>query len=298
MKNKITRTLVLLGVFVSAGVANGQDNFIDIYMQPDVQSGRIDSVTLDDPRIGQAAPVMDDAKAALGWHYAQFEDIVEGYTPDGKIGKDLLPVDGAVIYSGPSSGSPVLGVFRYGSEIEVIDTGAWWKFRIKMQFPVYFVLDSPAPLPPVSAAADKPQVVVAPTPVAKPAPVVTQPAPMIEEMPIVDQPVRTTTTVSTSTITPRSQQQPSTTTPPDVIGQSYQGTFKLSKKTFGLFKPKEPFYLESAEGNRIAWVDTSDIVVPGSLKTFIDKAVIIHGERDYMESSKDWIIRARNMRMK
>ena len=293
MKKKITRTIVLLGVFVSAGVANGQ-GLIDLYMQPEIQAGKVDSVTLDDPRLGQPAPVMDDAKAALGWHYAEFEDSVDGYTPDGKIGKDLLPVNGAIIYGGPSTDSPVLGTYRDGSYIEIKDTGAWWKFQIRMRFPVYFVLDAPPPLPPVTAEAEAPVVAIAPPPQPiEPIPLVT-PSPVIEEAPIVE---TTTRAPATSTV-PRVERQPASVTPPDVIGQIYQGTFKLSKKTFGLFKPQAPFYLESAEGNRIAWVDTSKIVVPGSLKTYVDKAVIIHGERDFIESSKDWIIRARNMRLK
>lgn len=289
MKKNITRTLVLLSAFISAGVVNGQEGFIDLYMQPDIQSMKVDSVTLGDSRLGQPAPVMDEGKAALGWHYAEFDDTVEGFTPDGKIGKDLLPVNGAIIYSGPSSDSPVLGTYRDGSYIEVKDTGAWWKFDIRMQFPVYFLLETPPPLPPVTGEAATPAVALAPAAaVTEPAPA-TATAPLIEETPVVD---------AAPAGMPRMEEQAPTATPPDVIGQSYQGTFKRSKRKLGLFKPPAPFYLESAEGTRIAWIDTKDIVIPGSLKSYLDKAVIVHGERDFMESSKDWIIRARNMRLK
>lgn len=289
MKKKAMRTIFLLGAFVSAGVANGQEDLIDLYMQPDTQGPKVDSVSLEDPRLGQPAPVMDEAMVALGWHFAEFEDVVEGYTPDGKIGKDLLPVNGAIIYSGPSSDSPVLGTYRDGSFIEIKDTGAWWKFDTRMRFPVYFLLDYPPPLPPVTGAAEEP--LMAPEPVMVEAAPVATPAPMIEETPIVD-------AAATPASVPQAGRQPDTVTPPDVIGQVYHGTFKRSKRTLGLFKPHAPFYLESPEGNRIAWIDTDKIVIPGSLKTFLDKEVIIHGERDFLESTKGWIIRARNMRLK
>jgi hypothetical protein len=45
-------------------------------------------------------------------------------------------------------------------------------------------------------------------------------------------------------------------------------------------------------------VDTSGIVLPGSLSDYIDQLVIIHGERELLSPSRDWIIRARNMRLK
>ena len=83
---------------------------------------------------------------------------------------------------------------------------------------------------------------------------------------------------------------------PGVIGQSYHGKFKRSKKQFGLFKPKAPYYLEDASGDRVAWIEVKDIVVPGSIKAFIDQDVVIHGERNRYK--KDWMIQARNMRLK
>lgn len=289
MKNTMTRTLYLLGMVALPALTNAQGNSVDLYIQPEIQAKKVATVSLEDPRLGQPAPVMDDAKAALGWHFAQFEDTVEGFTPDAKIGKDLLPVDGAIVYSGPSSDSPVLGVYRHGENIEIVDTGAWWKFNLAMQFPVYFLLDSPSPLPAVTGVADEPPAAAAP-PVAA--------APVIQDMTVIDQPGGQQESAAASPLPSAPQDRKPTATPPDVIGQSYEGTFKLSKRTFGLFKPYAPFYLESADGNRIAWVDTTDIVIPGSLKGYLDKTVIIHGGRDFIASKKDWIIRARNMRLK
>jgi hypothetical protein len=295
MKTNMTRTLYLLATVALTAAANGQGNSVDLYMQPEIQAQKVAVVSLGDPRLGQPTPVIDEAKAVLGWHFAEFEGMVEGYAPDAKIGKDLLPVDGAIIYSGPSSDSPVLGVYRDGSDIETLDTGAWWKFQLTMKFPVYFILDSPSPLPAVTGVADEP-VAAQKTEVAA-APVV-ETQPVIQEMTVVDSSTGQSGAGATGTAFPSSQSRKPTATPPDAIGQSYQGIFKLSKRTFGLFKPFAPFYLESADGNRIAWIDTSNIVIPGSLKGYLDKTVIIHGEREFNTSNKEWVIHARNMRLK
>ena len=250
---------------------------VDLFLEADAASAKLDSVSLEDPRLGQATPVLDEAKAALGWHFADFQGEVDGYVPDAKIGKDLLPVENAVIFSAPSTEAPVLGIYKDGDLIEVIDIGAWWKLRYGGGFPVYFVLQTPPPLPPVTAEAEAAPLALAAAPAA---PVIvdeqadTSPASGIVSMPEDSPP------------------------PPGVVGQRYEGTFKRSKPFLGLIKPKTPFYLEGAGGDRLAWVDTSGIVVPGSMKDFLDKQVIIHGERTQADSSTDWIIQARNMRLK
>lgn len=248
---------------------------VDLFLETDAQSARLDSVSLDDPRLGQATPVLDEEMAALGWHFADFKGEVDGYVQDAKIGKDMLPVENAVIFSGPSTQSPVLGIYKDSDPIEVVDTGEWWKLRYGGGFPVYFVLQTPPPLPPVTAEAEAAPLALAATP-----------APAL-----IDEPAGT----STGGVVSMPKDSPP---PPGVVGQRYEGTFKRSKPFLGVVKPKTPFFLEGVDGDRLAWVDTSAIVVPGSMKDFVDKQVIIHGERTKAGSSKDWIIHARNMRLK
>lgn len=284
MKNQKTRMLILIGLWLPLGPLAGQSGTpVDLYIQPDVDARKIGSASLDGAQLGQPAPVMDEDKAALGWHYAEYTDLIEGYVQDAKIGKDLLPVEDAIIYSAPSTDSPVLGVYNFGEDVEILDTGAWWTIRVEMTFPVYFVLDAPPPLPPVTGEATGALVAIDPEPAAEPD------SPIFDEEP----PSQETRAGSGPNL---SEWQPRIGTP-DVLGQRYEGTFRKSKKSFGLFKPKAPFYLEGPRGKRIAWVDTKDIVMPGSLKQYLDKVVIVHGSRDLL-SSKDWVIRANNMRMK
>jgi len=285
MKNLKMRAFSLVFLLIIAGIPSLRANLFDLYFQPDVHSPQAARAALDDPRLGQPAPVMDEAKAALGWHYAEYTDSVRAYIQDARIGKDLLPVENAILYSAPSAQSQVLGVYRTGDPLKILDTGEWWALEVHKSFPVYFVLDAPPPLPPVTATATQP---LEELPAAAPAPV-------IEERPVVDVPARMPGAPAAAAAPARTQR---TAAPPGLTGQRYEGVFKRSKRTLGLFAPKAPFHLEGADGRRIAWVDTSGIVLPGSLSDYIDQLVIIHGERELLSPSRDWIIRARNMRLK
>jgi hypothetical protein len=279
MKRKMKCLLPYAAIIVPLASPLSGETLVKLFLEADKGSVEVATVSLEDARLGQATPVLDEEKAALGWHFADFAEDVDAYVPDAKIGKDLLPVENAVLFSAPSGDSTVLGTYKKGDPIEVVDTGEWWKILYGGGFPVYFVLETPPPLPPVTATAD--EGVAAPMD----APV------MIEEATLVDDTPEPVVAVKV----PQPESQPP---PPGVVGQPYQGTFKRSKLFLGLIKPKAPYYLEGPEGNRIAWVDPSGIVVPGSMKDYVDKQVILHGERTQVGSSKDWIIHARNMRLK
>ena len=281
MNNFKTRLLSLLAIAVSAHGLAAQSTRVDLYLEPDTDARTVATVTLDDPRLGQPTPVLDEAKAALGWHFADFTGEITGYVADAKIGKDMLPVENTIIYARPSSSSTVLGIYQDGDTIEVIDTGPWWEIQLAGSFPVYFVLDTPPPLPPVTGIAEE-----------LPPASLPEPAPMIEEVPLRDAERMTGGTG------PLIDEPTTTQTRPGVLGQRYEGVFKRAKRRFGLFQPEADFYLEDARGRRIAWINTEKIVIPGSIKEFLDKPVIIHGERTQEEGSKDWTIHARNMRFK
>jgi hypothetical protein len=289
MKEDIKCVLRFLPLLGFAGLLGGQESGgVELFIQPDIQSEVVATVPIEDPRLSQPQPVMDEARAALGWHFADFRDIVEGYVPDRKIGKDLLPVDNALIHAAPADSSPVLDVYRDGDEIEILDRGPWWKLRLETSFPVYFLLETPAVLPPVTAQAGDALEPLGPAPAPEPA------TATIIETPAMDaDPAETSPTIQ-----PAPSPADRRSVAPEVTGQTYEGRFKRSGKRFGLFAPRAPFYLADASGKRIAWIDTTGIVIPGSLKSFIDQRVIIYGERDFLPGSGDRIIRARNMRIK
>ncbi|MFO7726602.1 MAG: hypothetical protein R6V45_13785 [Oceanipulchritudo sp.] len=276
--------LQALGFLLPAGILLAQEARVDLYLEPDIASQWVASVSLDDPRLGTPAPVMDEARAAIGWQVAEFEGPVTGYVPDAKIGKDLLPVDNTPIYSQPEADSPVLGLYRDADRLEIIDTGNWWKLEIETVFPVYFVLDSIPALPPVSGEAIV-ELDQDPRPDSDP---------VIFETP----PLGTAPSARAAESGEQETRPLPAPVSPGLTGKSFEGTFMESQRRFGLFSPKEPFFLADSRGRRIAWIDTSEILVPGSLRAFLGKRVIIHGKRKYLQPSGDWILQARNMRLK
>jgi hypothetical protein len=249
---------------------------IFVHIRPDIHSQKVETVQANDPRLSEPAPVMDEAMAILGWQYADFSGSLEGYVPDAKIGKDLLPVDDTLIRAEPSSDGSVLGVYTFGNPIEVIDTGLWWKVRVETTFPVYFVVETPAAAAPL---ASEPEPVLFEEPVAQ-----------IEESSIDD------ASYGTSDLSGPALSRSSNPPRAGVVGQSYAGVFRQAKKRFGLLKPKEDYYLEGSDGKRLAWVELDSAVISGSVRKFIDQPVVIHGERVLSEKSSHWIIQAHNIR--
>ncbi len=247
---------------------------LDLYLAPDPGSFKVASILPGDARLGVPAPVRDAQLAAQGWQYATFRGVVTGYVPDAKIGKDLLPVDHALVHAGPDATSPVLKPYRSGDRIEIRDTGEWWQVLLETELTVYFRTSAP-PLPPVTGTALEPTVQAGTPPAAHAAP-----PPAAEPPPAF---VDRAATVAVA---------------PDAISQPHEGVFRVARPRFGLIPPQLPYYLEGADGRRLAWIDTRQIVVPGSLEAFIDRPVVIHGERERLAESRDWVIRARTMRLK
>ncbi|MEY3000273.1 MAG: hypothetical protein RL648_487 [Verrucomicrobiota bacterium] len=82
------------------------------------------------------------------------------------------------------------------------------------------------------------------------------------------------------------------------ITQSFSGVFKQAAPRLGLFTAPLPFVLVDDNGKRVAHVDTSGIVVAGSLQSFLNKPVVIHGQLEKLPDANQWVLRARNIRLR
>ena len=274
MKNSIQSRLLLMIAAALTSQLPAQETLLKLYLRPEAAPSPLATVAPDDIRLGAAVAVPELDLADQGWRFADFTGEVVGYVPDAKIGKDLLPVDGALIQAGPSADAPVLGTYSDGDPLQIVDTGVWWTVRWTGTFPVFFKASAPEPLPPVTV--EGPETLSGDRYLAPENSRLSQPA---------------TTGGSSIILTERQR------TPSEGIGQNYEGIFRQSKARMGLFKPKAPFFLEAADGSRIAWIDTQDVIISGTLKNFFDKPVVIYGEMEAL-SSRDWILRARNLREK
>lgn len=83
---------------------------------------------------------------------------------------------------------------------------------------------------------------------------------------------------------------------PRALRQDFSGTFQLATARLGLFAAPTPFVLVDDKGKRIAHVDTANIVVSGSLQSFIGKPVVIHGLLEKLPETNQWVLRAHNIR--
>ena len=206
---------------------------------------------------------------------------LEGYVPDAKIGKDMLPVDNTIIKLEPDEQSEVLGIYTFGDPIEIIDTGLWWKIQVKTEFPVYFVMDR---LPPVALAADAANS--------------TGTSMEIETTAgIIDD-----TTLFNTSVEPAGGGVPPVSImeqeqePRGIVARSYTGMLRKSRNRVVIFKAKAPYYLVGENGKRLLWVDFGEIIMPGSINLYIGRNVIIHGEPTQDEKSKEWILHVRTIR--
>ena len=262
----------------STGLLQGQTSSADLFLAPDIQAYKLGSASLQDERLGTAAPVANDAKAVLGWQTAAFNGPVMGFISDAKIGKDLLPVDGTPIHATPNGNSPVLGTYRTGDPIKVLDTGVWWKVNVVAAFPVYFIADTlpPESLPPVAGG---------------------------EQVEIYSSAIEDDSVIFDETVVEAAQEEPVAVTIPDssreprigIVSRSYTGNLVRAKKGIGPFRPKAPFELLNNKGKRLVWVDFTEVIMPGTIRGFLGRDVHIRGEPVQDEKSREWIVYVRTI---
>jgi len=288
---RLTATLLLLGLGTSVGSA------LDLYLEPDLETAPVATTTLDDPDFSPGGEVLDDEKAELGWRWGEWTSEMTGYVRDAQIGKDLLPVDGAIVFRRGEEGSPVLTTLQANDSIEILDTGAYWEIRFTQPIPVYYLEEAPATEPPPVAAAPREEV-----PAAEPPPVATSPreassaagTPAVESAPAWDDASSRSSSLERSPTPAEANEVISS----DRLARNFEGTFVRSPRRFGILPAQHPFALEDIDGNRIAWVNIDEIVLPGSLENYIGREVLIHGTKTWSAKDKAFFIFAKNMRLK
>lgn len=271
---------------------------VDLYSGPDTSATVVDTVPLDHPQLGEPVPVFDSAMAALGWHVAPFTTRQTGFVADSEIGKDLLPVPGAVLRADPTPTAPVLGTCVPGEAVDILDRGTFWKVRGPVQTSVYLLPETvpevaadPPPIAPQPSSSTDP---AAPSPAAAPEQSESDstsadpgPVPLIETTPVIDADAAPAVTTTPAKAT-------SSTTP-----TRFEGIFEKAPRRFlGLRKAPYPFQLVDPSGKRIGYIDTERILVTGSLQAYLDQEVILQALRTYDNKSKEWILKARTMQRK
>lgn len=261
---------------------------VTLYPEADAQSEPIATIGLGDPRLIEGAPVVDEALAAQGWYWGEFSGEFQGYVPDAKIGKDLLPVEGAFILAAPDADSRILTTVTAEdireNRIEIIDRGTWWTVSFSKPIPVFYrepvVSAEPVPEP---AADDQVR------------PVAVEPEPVVPPTPT---PPEEPSSPPPNEVAPPAEPEaaPAENFVAGTVGTTLRGKLRQAEARFFVFPPPYKFELIDENGERVAYVDFSNAVLQRPISAYLGESVSVFGTWEKVDNLRTIVIRARNLR--
>lgn len=266
---------------------------IQTYGEPGQTSQVLGSIEATGELLENSRPVANPDLAEEGWRWIEIVEPRTVFVRDADIGKELIPVQSALMYAEPNENSAVVTTFDEADPIEIVDSGSWWELRIFKALPVYF-LDPSLPAATASSQDSRVNEAVALVPLqSDPGPLESAPAPAIETTPALDDPVQAYSSAPRETPGPQNFGAGSTG-----LAQNFDGTFVRIKPKLLFIQPKHPYALRDESGRRVVWVDVSKILVPQTVDNFVNKPVVIYGRKRFDPDIDDWFVEALNMRLK
>lgn len=216
-------------------------------------------------KAGSEAPLPTDKVAAppAGWTAVEVAGPFEGYVKNKDLSKQLDVVPGATVYVAPKDGAGVLTTFEKGDKAEITGLhGGWTQIRLEKTLVGYVQAQgaaAPAPAP-VAAAA--------PAPAAAPG----------------------GATAPTASAPPSSDVNPAPS-------RLFEGTLASTHKLLGT-KPPYDWQLSDADGNRVAYVDLSKLLLTDQIENYSGHPVVVLGALSPVPDSTDLVIAAEGLRLK
>lgn len=250
---RITGLAAMAALAATLGAQENETPRIALHLQPDADSEVVAEVPTDHEAVTEGSPVLDEAKAAEGWMWTEYPGTFEGFVENADIGKNLAAVPGALVYAEDSATSRLLTVIESGDEATVSGPGGdWMPVEFTKAVPVYFVdpdyEPEPEEAPPVPLAGGEPAAETA-------APPAQEAALPRAEAPEAGQPGGA---------------------PAEGIRRTVEGTLETSSTN--LFRRNHQLQLVDAQGRRLAWVKTDDLVGAGRVQNYLGREVSIYGE--------------------
>lgn len=211
----------------------------------------------------QPAPTDKVAAAPAGWTAVEVSGPFEGYVKNKDLTKQLDVIPGASIYVGPKDGSGVLATFAKGDKAEITGLhGGWTQIRLDKTLIGYIQ----APAPAVAAL-----------------PAAPMPAPAAANA----QPVGPAAAPSDS----------SSVEGGGSVSKLFEGTLATTRS---LLSPKRPFdwQLVDPDGNRIAYVDLSRLLLTDQIENYAGHQVVVLGSLKTVAGGSDLAIDAEGLRLK
>lgn len=287
----MSRHIHILIASLCLSVLNGlHGDDVILRLAPNTAAQIVGSISAQDPVVTNAAPVLDQASAAEGWQWSEYVTNTLGYIPESMLGKNFAVNPDTFVRAAPSSSAAILTTSTAADTYEYVSTdGNWATVRFNKAIPVYFLGTAGASALPATSGQGGITVTYdsEPTEVSEPA-VLEIEQPTIESQPtesiIVAQPVE-----APIASTPR-RPTPTEGIPTRIL------TGKLIRENTN-YGPRYPMRILGKSGDRLAYVDMSQIFI-SDLRPYLNKEVFIRGEvRPLMPNSKDLVIIARTIQI-
>ncbi len=179
------------------------------------------------------------------------------------LSKQLDVVPGATVYMAPKDGAGVLTTFEKGDKAEITGLhGGWTQIRLEKTLVGYVQAQGAA------APAPEPVAAAAPAPAAAPA----------------------------GATAPAASAPPSSGANP-APSRLFEGTLASTHKLLGT-KPPYDWQLSDADGNRVAYVDLSKLLLTDQIENYSGHPVVVLGALSPVPDSTDLVIAAEGLRLK
>lgn len=261
-----------------------------LHLEPSKESAQVLVIELPNPDVTQL-PAEEGVELPQGWQRFIWEGGISGYVPVSEIGKNLEPVHGAPVHLDNNLNSAILIEVNEVDPVEILETGDWW--RVFVEIPV--VLFGYVP-PTLAAQAEVTGLEEILAPMIEPTPETAGTAPVRETVAPISGPLTLAPTLQRPEV-PTQARSPRVRA--NVAGMPilFEGVFQRAPQ--GLFaRSPHSFQLLTADGQRIAWLDTADLVLSGTMADWLGRTVILQGEESARGSRGDLVIKVRSIRLK
>jgi hypothetical protein len=231
-----------------------------VQSQPDPSSAVITVL-----KAGSEEPAPSDKAGPppAGWIAVDVAGPFEGYVKNKDLTKQLDVVPGASIRLAPKDDAPVLTAFEKGDKAEITGIkGGWTQVRLEKTLVGYIQAAPAVSVAPIEAAPSAP-------PAAAPAPSGAAPA--------------------LPAAAPQGESRPTS--------KLFEGSFTSTKKLLGT-KPPYDWQLVDSDGNRIAYVDLSKLLLTDQIENYAGHAVVLLGSLKPVKDTKDIVIEVEGLRLK
>lgn len=274
---------------------------VGLRFEPDLTTPSFATAKADDPLLRQAQAPTELGLLEKGWRVVMRPGEYTGWVERSDLNKDLTVKPGAVIHLRPDKISPAMSTMAQGDAVEALAVSDWVQVKLAKPVPVWFVLPEyapvaevagrPAPLP-VLPPPPAPAVAAVPAPAAAPDPT---PAVVPAAVPA---PVETRAAPSTPAGARTRPTPMGAEASGGPIAEYFDGFLRAVPSS--LLGPGRRYTLQlvDAQGRRLAFLDTTNVLVNGPLSSFLERHVQVYGQRGVLDGGRELVLTARIIRLR